>query len=124
MMTSRPQGLQSWTYLQRNQKRKVQRHQKNRLTENKPNLSKSYETKKATMADNTVQTSESDKGKDIDPPPGGTLRPMPPSRNILAPKTPDNGGKADSSKEEEEDTLIERGSHQGLQVPTLTVGGR
>jgi hypothetical protein len=77
------------------------------------------------MADNTVQTSESDKGKYMDPPPGGTSTPMPPSRNILAPETPVHGGEADSSKEEEEeDTLIERKSHQGLQVPTLTVGGK
>jgi hypothetical protein len=94
------------------------------LTEDKPNLSKSYETKKATMADKTVHTSESNKGEDIDPPPGGALTLIPPSRNILAPETPDHGGEADSSKEEEEDTLIERVSHQGLQVPTLTVGGK
>jgi hypothetical protein len=94
------------------------------LTKDKPNLSKSYETKKATMADNTVQTSESDKGEDIDPPPGGTSTPMPPSRNIIAAKTPDHGGEADSSKEEEEDMLIERESHQGLQVPMLTIGGK
>jgi hypothetical protein len=56
------------------------------LTEDEPILSMSYETKKASLADNTVQTSESDKGDDLDPPPGGTLTPMPPSRNILAPK--------------------------------------
>jgi hypothetical protein len=71
------------------------------------------------MADNTVQTSESDRGKDNDPPPGGTSTPMLSSRHILAPETPDHGGKADSSKEEDE-----RKSHQVLQVPKLTVGGK
>jgi hypothetical protein len=94
------------------------------ITLDKPNLSKSYETKKAAMADNTVQTSESDRGKDNDPPPGGTSTPMPPSRHILVPETPDHGGEADTSKVEDEDTLIESGSHQVLQVPTLTVGGK
>jgi hypothetical protein len=89
------------------------------LTQDEPNLLTSYRTKKAMMADNTVQTSESDKGNDIDPPPGGT-----PSRNILAPKTPDHGGEADSSKEDKDNTLIQSGSHQGLQVPKLTVGGK
>jgi hypothetical protein len=94
------------------------------LTKGERNLSRSYATKKATLADNTVQTSESDKGDDIDPPPGGTSTPMPPSRNVLAPETPDHGGEADSSKEEEDNMLIERGSYLGLQVPTLKMGGR
>jgi hypothetical protein len=44
------------------------------LTEDQPNLSKSYETEKAMMADNTVQTSESNKGKEIDPPQGELQR--------------------------------------------------
>jgi hypothetical protein len=76
------------------------------------------------MADNTVQTSESDKGDDLDPSPRGTSTPMPPSRNVLALETPDHGGEADSSKEDEDNTLIERGSNQGLQVPTLKIGGK
>jgi hypothetical protein len=48
----------------------------------------SSETLKATMADNTVHTSESDKGEDLI-----TSTPMPPSR-ILVPKTPDHGDEA------------------------------
>jgi hypothetical protein len=55
------------------------------LTIDKPTLSMSSETLKATMADNTVHTSESDKGEDLI-----TSTPMPPSR-ILVPKTPDHG---------------------------------
>jgi hypothetical protein len=88
------------------------------LTIDKPTLSGSYETKKATMADTTVQTSESDKGKDLI-----TSTKMPPSR-ILAPETPDHRDEAASSKEDEEITLIKRGSNQELQVPRLTVGGK
>jgi hypothetical protein len=79
------------------------------ITLDKPSLSKSYTTKKAAMADNTVQTSESDRGKDNDPPQGGTSTPMPPSRHILAPATPDHGGWADTSRIVDEDTLIESG---------------
>jgi hypothetical protein len=94
------------------------------ITLDKPSLSKSYKTKKAAMADNNVQTSESDRGKDNDPHPGGTSTPMPPSRQILAPANTDHGGDADTSRIEDEDTLIESGSHQVLQVPTLTVGGK
>jgi hypothetical protein len=48
---------------------------------------------------------------------------MPPSR-IIVPKTPDHGDEAVSSKEDEDKTLIERGSNQGLQVPKLKVGGK
>jgi hypothetical protein len=88
------------------------------LTVDEPTLSGSYETKKATMADTTVQTSESDKGDVLI-----TSRPMTPSR-ILVPKTPDHGDKAASSKEDEDNTLIKRGSNQKLQVPKLTVGGK
>jgi hypothetical protein len=88
------------------------------LTVDKPTLSGSYETKKATMADTTLQTSESDKGEDLI-----TSTPMPPSR-ILAPETPDHRDEPASSKEDEEITLIECGSNQELQVPRLTVGGK
>jgi hypothetical protein len=62
------------------------------LTIDEPTLSGSYETKKATMANTRVQTSESDKGNDLIP-----STPMPPSR-ILVPKTPDHGNEAASSK--------------------------
>jgi hypothetical protein len=79
----------------------------------------SYETSKATMADNTVQTSESDKGKDLI-----TSMSMPPSINILVPETLDHGDEAASSKEDEDNTLIERRSNQGLKVPTLKIRGR
>jgi hypothetical protein len=72
-----------------------------------PSLSKSYTTKKATMADDTVQTSASNGGKDIDPPPRGTSTPILPSRQILAPATPEHGGEAETSRIEDEDTLIE-----------------
>jgi hypothetical protein len=88
------------------------------LTVDEPTHSGSYETKKATMANTTMQTSESDKGEDLI-----TSTPMPPSR-ILAPETPDHRDEAASSKEDEEITLIERGSNQELQVPRLTVGGK
>jgi hypothetical protein len=88
------------------------------LTVDEPTLSASYETKKATMADTTMQTSLSNKGKDLI-----TSTPMPPSR-ILVPETPDHGDEAASSKEDEENMLIERGSNQELQVPKLTVGGK
>jgi hypothetical protein len=90
----------------------------------KPNLSKSYTTKKATMIDDTVQTSASDGGGDIDPPPGGTSTPMPPSRHILAPATPEHGVEAETSRLEDEDTLNESRNLQVLQVPRLTVGGK
>jgi hypothetical protein len=90
----------------------------------KPSLSKSYTTKKATMADNTVQTSASDGGGDIDPPPGGNLTPMPSSRQILAPATPEHGGEAETSRIEDKDTLIESGNLRVLQVLRLTVGGK
>jgi hypothetical protein len=88
------------------------------LTVDEPTLSGSYETKKATMADTTVQTSESNKGDDLI-----TSTPMPPSR-ILVPETPDRGDEAASSKEDEYNTLIERGSSQELQVPKLKVSGK
>jgi hypothetical protein len=91
------------------------------ITLEEPSLSKSYTTKKATMADNTVQTSESNRGKDIDPPPGGTSMRMPPCRQILGPATPEHGGEAETSRIEDEDTLIESGNLQVLQVPRLTV---
>jgi hypothetical protein len=70
------------------------------------------------MADTTVQTSESDKSDDLI-----TSTPMPP-RRILVPETPDHGDEAASSKEDEENTLIKRGSNQELQVPKLIVGGK
>jgi hypothetical protein len=76
------------------------------------------------MIDNSVQTSASDGGGDIDPPPGGTLTPMPPSRHILALATPEHGGEAETSRKEDEDTLIKSGNLQVLQVPRLTVGGK
>jgi hypothetical protein len=76
------------------------------------------------MAVNTVQTSESDRGEDINPPPGGTWTPIPPSRHILAPASPEHRGKAETSRIEDEDTLIESGNLQELQVPRLTVGGK
>jgi hypothetical protein len=81
------------------------------LTVDEPTLSTSYETLKATMADTTVQTSESDKGDDLI-----TSTLMPPSR-IIVPETPDHGDEAASSKEDEDKTLIKGGSNQGLQVP-------
>jgi hypothetical protein len=92
--------------------------EKTSLTIDEPTLSTSYETLKATMADTTLQTSESDKGDDLI-----TSTPMPPSR-IIVPKTPDHGDEAASSKEDKDKTLIERGSNQGLQVPKLKVGGK
>jgi hypothetical protein len=54
------------------------------LTVDEPTLSGSYETKKATMANTTFQTSESDKGDDLI-----TSTPMPTSK-VLAPETPDH----------------------------------
>jgi hypothetical protein len=91
------------------------------ITLDEPSLLKSNMTKKATMVDDTVQTSASSSGGDIDPPPGGTSTPMPPSRHILAPATPEHGGEAETSRIEDEDTLIESGNLQVLQVPRLTV---
>jgi hypothetical protein len=88
------------------------------LTVDEPTLSGSYETKKATMADTTVQTSESNKGDDLI-----TFTPMPPSKNLV-PKTPDQGDEAAISKEDEDNLLIEGGSNQELQVPKLMVGGK
>jgi hypothetical protein len=70
------------------------------------------------MADTTVQTSERDKGDDLI-----TSTPMPTSK-VLAPETPDHGDEAASSKEEEENTLIERRSNPELQFPKLRVGGK
>jgi hypothetical protein len=89
------------------------------LTVDKPTLLTSYETLKATMADKTVQTSESDKGEDLI-----TSTPMPPRRNVLVPETPDYGDEAASSKDDKDNMLIERASNQGLKVPTLKIGGR
>jgi hypothetical protein len=79
-----------------------------------PSTSKSFTTKRATMIDDTVQTSARDGGGDIDPPPGGTSRPMPPSRQILAPATPEHRGEAETSRIEDEDTLIESRNLQVL----------
>jgi hypothetical protein len=94
--------------------------EKQSLTVDKPALSGSYATKKATMANTTAteQTSESNKGDDLI-----TSTPMPPSL-ILVPATPDHGDKAASSKEDEDNALIERGSNQELQVPKLKVRGK
>jgi hypothetical protein len=46
---------------------------------------------------------------------------MPPSRQILAPATPEHGGEAETSRLDDEDTLIDLGN---LQVPGMTVGGK
>jgi hypothetical protein len=69
------------------------------------------------LIDNTVQTSASDGGGDHDLPPRVTSTPMPPSRQILAPATPEHGGEAKTSRLDEEDTLINLGN---LQVPGMT----
>jgi hypothetical protein len=92
------------------------------ITLDEPITSKSYTTKKATMIDDTVQTSASNGGGDIDPSPGGTLTPMQTSRHILAPATPEHRGEAKTSRIEEEDTLIKSGNLQVLQVTWMTVG--
>jgi hypothetical protein len=95
---------------------------KTTLTLDKTNTSKSYTTKKATMIDDTVQTSASNGGGDIDLPPGVTSTPMQPSRHILAPATLEHGGEAETSRLEDKDTLIDSGNLQVLQVPGMTVG--
>jgi hypothetical protein len=87
------------------------------ITIDKPNTSKSYTTERPALIDNNVQTSASDGGGDHDLPPRVTLTPMPPSRQILAPATPEHGGEAETSRLDYEDTLIDIGS---LQVPGKT----
>jgi hypothetical protein len=69
---------------------------------NKTSTSKSFTTKRATMIDDTVQTSASDGRGDVDLPPGSTSMTMPPSRQILAPATHEHGGEAETSRIEDE----------------------
>jgi hypothetical protein len=87
------------------------------ITIDKPNTSKSYTTERPALIDNNVQTSGSDGGGDHDLPPRLTSTPMPPDRQILAPVTPEHGGEAETSRLDDEDTLIELGN---LQVPGMT----
>jgi hypothetical protein len=87
---------------------------KQAITIDKPNTSKFYTTKWPALIDDNVQTSASDGGEDHDLPPRVTSTLMPPSRQILAPATPEQGGEAETSRLDDEDTLIDLGN---LQVP-------
>jgi hypothetical protein len=91
------------------------------ITIDKPNTSKSYMIERPALVEDTVQTSASNGSRDNDFPPRVTLTPMPPSRQILAPATPEHGGEAKTSRLDEEDTLIDLGN---LQVLGMTVGGK
>jgi hypothetical protein len=89
------------------------------ITIDEPNTSKSYTTKRPALVDDSVQTSASDGGGVHDLPPRVTLTPMPPSRQILAPATPEHGGEAETSRLDDEDKLIDLGN---FQVLGMTVG--